>query len=149
MADKTEEQGDIKETDIVFDCPFCSKSLAIDYRGAGLSIPCSDCGQLVPVPIPVGMELNDLDSSEEEQEIRIINLRKSISIAENRIASLQAEINEMETRRVTLEQIRTTDLFNFGAIAETVGVIRKSLKDIEIALVRVEAMTKPPSSGMV
>jgi hypothetical protein len=142
MADTPEEQGNIKETDIIFDCPFCSKSLAIDYRGAGLSIPCSDCGQLVPVPIPVGMELNDLDSSEEEQEIRIINLRKSIAIAEERITKLHAEIDQLTSRRDTLERLRTNNMFNFGAITETVGIIHKSMADINVALAKIVDIAK-------
>jgi transcription elongation factor Elf1 len=142
MVDKPEEKGDIQETDIIFDCPYCSKSLAIDYRGAGLSIPCSDCGQIVPVPIPEGMELNDLDSSEEEQEIRIINLRKSLSIAEEKIAKLNAEIDELTDRRETLEKGRTENMFKLGAIVENVGLINKSMEDITKALDKIVELSK-------
>ena len=56
MTDAVEESSEVKETDIVFDCPHCGKSLAIDYRGAGLTIPCTDCGNYVEVPIPDGMD---------------------------------------------------------------------------------------------
>jgi len=52
---------EIRDTDIVFDCPHCGKNLVIDYRGAGLQINCSECGDSVLVPIPDGMELNELD----------------------------------------------------------------------------------------
>ena len=81
MTERADEPAEIKETDIVFDCPHCSKSLAIDYRGAGLTIPCTDCGKNVQVPIPEGMEITDIDSSEEEQEVRILNLRRSLAAA--------------------------------------------------------------------
>ena len=35
------EEAEIRDTDIVFDCPHCGKNLVIDYRGAGLQINCS------------------------------------------------------------------------------------------------------------
>ena len=55
------DEAEIRDTDIVFDCPHCGKNLVIDYRGAGLQINCSECGETVLVPIPDGMELHDLD----------------------------------------------------------------------------------------
>lgn len=44
--------AEIAETDIIFDCPQCAKSLAIDGRGAGLMITCPDCGTRIQVPYP-------------------------------------------------------------------------------------------------
>ena len=41
---ENEDGAEIRDTDIVFDCPHCGKSLVIDYRGAGLQINCSECG---------------------------------------------------------------------------------------------------------
>ena len=96
MVDLYKDSSEIKETDIIFDCPHCAKSLAIDYRGAGLTIPCTDCGQYVDVPIPEGMELTDIDSSNEEQEVRILNLRRSLGASEARIGVLEARIKQLE-----------------------------------------------------
>lgn len=45
----------IPETDIIFECPHCGKSLSIDQRGAGLVIACTQCHKVVTVPIPDGM----------------------------------------------------------------------------------------------
>lgn len=39
-------------TDIIFNCPHCTKSLAVDERGAGRKVKCVDCGGVVTVPIP-------------------------------------------------------------------------------------------------
>lgn len=89
---------EIRETDIVFDCPHCGKSLAIDYRGAGLTIECSDCGREVEVPIPEGMQITDIDSSEEEQEIRILNLRRLLVEKEYRIRQLENQLAEAMAR---------------------------------------------------
>jgi hypothetical protein len=35
---------------MVFECPHCGKSLAIDERGAGMMITCPDCQERVQVP---------------------------------------------------------------------------------------------------
>jgi predicted RNA-binding Zn-ribbon protein involved in translation (DUF1610 family) len=62
-VDVGDEQQDVQinDTDIVFDCPHCGHNLCIDYRGAGLQISCSECGEPVLVPIPDGMKIDDLD----------------------------------------------------------------------------------------
>ena len=130
MAEIVQESTEIRDTDIVFDCPHCGKSLAIDYRGAGLSIPCSDCGRYVVVPIPEGMELSDIDSSSQDQEIRILNLRRQLSEAEVRISDLESEVEELRTRRELLERTRTDNMFKFGSIIEKIDVIRKAQEEI-------------------
>ena len=50
MAENVETPAGIKPNDIVFDCPHCGKSLAIDGRGAGLMVTCPDCHRDVVVP---------------------------------------------------------------------------------------------------
>ena len=134
MVEKPDDSADIKETDIIFDCPHCGKSLAIDYRGAGLSIPCTDCGRVVEVPIPEGMELTDIDSTDEEQEIRILNLRRSLTAAEARIEQLESEMEALHERRESLEQNRTSSMHKFGVIIEKVGMIQKLLTDVSRSL---------------
>ena len=104
MADNPDQVNDVRESDLVFDCPYCGKSLAIDYRGAGLNIQCSDCGRNVQVPIPEGMDISDLDSSVEEQEIRILNLRRALSAAEERINQLEPELKALHGKLAGLSQ---------------------------------------------
>lgn len=128
------ESAEIKDTDIVFDCPYCGKSLAIDYRGAGLSIPCSDCGRSVEVPIPQGMEITDIDSSDEEQEIRILNLRRSLAVAEERIEHLEGMVEELQARREALEKSRSNNMYRLALIAEKAGVIQQSLAEMSKAV---------------
>lgn len=38
------------DNDIVFDCPFCGHELVVSKKGAGLNVPCPECGKLVAVP---------------------------------------------------------------------------------------------------
>ena len=142
MVDNSDDSAEIKETDIIFDCPHCGKSLAIDYRGAGLSIPCTDCGKIVEVPIPEGMELSDIDSSGEEQEIRILNLRRSVSAAESRIEQLESEIEALNSRRENLEQNRTDNMYKFGMILEKIGIVQKSLTDIARTLQEISKIAR-------
>jgi len=130
MAEPTEAAiEDIKETDIVFDCPYCGKSLAIDYRGAGLSIPCSDCGRDVEVPIPEGMELTDIDSTVEEQELRILNLRRSLATAEARIKTLELEAAPLRTDHDLLEKIKREGGARSGEIGARVDAVRHALEE--------------------
>lgn len=142
MAEESNDSTEIKETDIVFDCPQCSKSLAIDYRGAGLTIRCTDCGSDVQVPIPEGMELGDIDSTEEEQEIRILNLRRLLSASEYRIKQLEAEVDELNARRESLEKARANNMYRFGTILENVDVIRKALEEISDTLDKISKVAK-------
>jgi hypothetical protein len=134
MAGEVVTSPEIKDTDIVFDCPHCGKSLAIDYRGAGLSVPCTDCGKYVPVPIPEGMELDDIDSTEEEQEVRILNLRRSLAAAHFRIRELEGEIIELRERRVSLEKDRADRMMRMGAILGKVGIVRDAVRRLNEAL---------------
>ena len=137
MADIPERAEDIKETDIVFDCPYCGKSLAIDYRGAGLSIPCSDCGRDVDVPIPEGMELTDFDSSDEEQEIRILNLRRSLASAEARIRELEKELMAANSENSALERGGDSNAHKLESILENVDVIRRLMAELSTTLGRI------------
>jgi len=134
MTNETQQATNIKDTDIIFDCPYCGKSLAIDYRGAGLTIPCTDCGKSVVVPIPEGMQLADIDNDPEKQEGLILNLRKSLATAEFRIQQLESEIRDLTAKRNALEKIRTDSMYQFGSIIEKVGVVQKALEDLSATL---------------
>ncbi|OVE75475.1 hypothetical protein BVX97_04485 [bacterium E08(2017)] len=153
MTDKKdifrEEQDVIKETDIVFDCPHCDKSLAIDYRGAGLTIQCSDCGQDVEVPIPEGMELTDIDSSEAEQEMQILNLRRSLAISEHKVQELQNDLIELTERRSTLEKSRTSNLNVYGKITDELDHIENALQDISKALGSIRDVIKNDGNSVM
>ena len=103
--DKTEEnvqvrtntdEAEILDTDIVFDCPKCGKSLVIDYRGAGLQITCTDCGAQVLVPIPDGMELQDLDLDSGEILKQLFATRRNYQKAELEIQSLKSRLVRLQ-----------------------------------------------------
>jgi len=142
MAETSQDPTEIKETDIVFDCPYCGKSLAIDYRGAGLSIPCINCSKNVEVPIPEGMELADIDSTVEEQEMRILNLRRSLGAAELRIGQLEAHVRELTSRRGILEKSRTDNIRRFETVLERTHQIQKALQELSSMVETIQEMAK-------
>jgi predicted RNA-binding Zn-ribbon protein involved in translation (DUF1610 family) len=90
------EDADIRDTDIVFECPHCGKNLVIDYRGAGLQINCSECGEGVLVPIPDGMQLTDLDLDPGEILKQLFATRRNYQKAELTIQALKARLVQLQ-----------------------------------------------------
>ena len=99
------DEAEIRDTDIVFDCPHCGKNLVIDYRGAGLQINCSSCGESVLVPIPDGMELHDLDLDPGEILKQLFATRRNYQKAEMQIQSLKAKLTQMQETFSALQEV--------------------------------------------
>ena len=93
-GDAADDSADaqINDTDIVFDCPHCGHNLCIDYRGAGLQITCSECGEAVLVPIPDGMKIDDLDLDPGEILKQLFATRRNLQRAEARAEALEAKL---------------------------------------------------------
>lgn len=127
MTTTPSDPNEIRDSDIIFDCPFCQKSLAIDCRGAGLAITCPDCENKVQVPIPAGMDVSDIDSSQEDQEVRIIHMREVLSASQNRVLQLEAELADLQERRESLEKLRAENAVRFDVISREIEVIQRSL----------------------
>ena len=87
-----EEDAEINDTDIVFDCPHCGHSLCIDYRGAGLQINCTECGEAVYVPIPDGMNISDLDLEPGEILKQLFATRRNLQKAEAQAAEFAQKL---------------------------------------------------------
>lgn len=97
--------ADIRDTDIVFDCPHCGKNLVIDYRGAGLQINCSQCGASVLVPIPDGMELSDLDLEPGEILQQLFATRRNYQKAELRIQALKQRLTQLQEAVGVMQEV--------------------------------------------
>ena len=105
LETQSAEGADIRDTDIVFDCPHCGKTLVIDYRGAGLQINCSECGESVLVPIPSGMELNDLDHDPGESLKQLFATRRHFQKAELRIQALKARVVQLQETLGLMQEV--------------------------------------------
>ena len=99
------DEAEIRDTDIVFDCPQCGKSLVIDYRGAGLQINCSDCGATVLVPIPDGMEINDLDLDPGEILQQLFATRRNYQKAELKIQELKSRLVKLQETLGVMQEV--------------------------------------------
>ena len=102
---ENDDDAEIRDTDIVFDCPHCGKSLVIDYRGAGLQINCSECGEPALVPIPDGMELNDLDLDSCEILKQLFATRRNFQKAEQTIQSLKARLVQLQEALGVMQEV--------------------------------------------
>lgn len=127
MSKETADPNEIRDSDIVFNCPYCEKSLAIDCRGAGLTITCPDCANKIQVPIPEGMDLSDIDSTEQEKEIRMIHMREILRASQTRILELEAEVKDLMDRRDGLEKMRSESALRMDVISREADAIRRSL----------------------
>lgn len=94
------------ESDIVFACPHCDHQLVIDIRGAGLTVNCTECSEPVQVPIPEGMEMSDFDDSAEQLFVQVMQLRRALARADERIAELEQSNAALIERRTTMESAR-------------------------------------------
>lgn len=132
MSEKVKEveSDEILETDIVFECPHCLKSLAIDYHGAGLTIPCTDCKGLVEVPIPEGMDMSDLDSSQSDLEVRLINLRKILKDTEGRMINLKNSNEELLAKNSQLLRQRDVYLSKITPLMKRLDILSENLSEV-------------------
>jgi transcription elongation factor Elf1 len=121
---------EILETDIVFECPHCSKSMAIDYHGAGLTIPCIDCKELVEVPIPDGMDMSDLDSSESDLEVRLINLRKILKDTESKMTDLKDSNEKLLDKNSKLERQKAIYLSKITPLMNRLDILSENLSEV-------------------
>ncbi len=99
------EGAEIRDTDIVFDCPHCGKNLVIDYRGAGLQIKCCGCGETVLVPIPDGMELTDLDLDPGEILKQLFVTRRNYQKAELMIQELKGRLGQLQEALGVMQEV--------------------------------------------
>ncbi len=111
VRENTEDE-EILDTDISFDCPHCGKSLVIDYRGAGLQIRCSECGEPVLVPIPDGMELNDLDLDPGEILKQLFATRRNYQKAELKVQELKSRLIQMQEALGALQDVVAEGIAN-------------------------------------
>lgn len=122
--------------DIIFDCPECGKSLAIDPQGAGLVITCPDCKTEVKVPGNDGEELPE-DSGE---AVSASEAAEMLDAARDEIEALNRELAEANSRRMVLEHIRSGNMRRMEKVSDELAVIQSSLD-------RINALFEDAASG--
>lgn len=138
VVEKTSVELDVEEipeTDIVFECPNCGKSLSIDPRGAGLIIECPQCHQKVTVPVPEGMNVEDFDATPEELSFRLSTANKRISNLEKLVADQERELEVLRTfKEATLKRHDTIKDIKQGVISK-LTIVEKAEKDLRETLI--------------
>lgn len=135
MAKDTEQETvggetDIRETDVVFDCEHCGKSLAIDRQGVGLTITCPDCGQEVVVPEDGDLssaDLPDAEGLELTPDQRIEYLSNALHASHEDIRRLTGHLTEVSKRRKVLETLRAHQIHRMERVAEEMVVIQAAI----------------------
>ena len=146
LIDTTE----VREGDILFDCPYCGKNLAIEAAGAGLMVPCVGCGKPVQVPIPDAATPEAPVAAVPRPEIveggdpqdTIQQLDAALSMANQQIDRLMAEKEALQERRSFLELVRTSNAERLDRIAAELASVQDAL-DRAVALLA-EARTEKP-----
>lgn len=141
------DSGEIHEGDILFDCPFCGKNMAIEAAGAGLMIPCANCGKQVQVPIPdastpetpVTHVPRPAMAEGEAPEETIRQLDAALAMANQQIDRLMAEKEALQERRAFLEQLRIVNTGRFEQMGKELEVIQDALDRALVLLAEVRA----------
>jgi ribosomal protein S27E len=110
IIEKNADETEIRDTDIIFDCPRCKKNLVIDYRAAGLEIKCSECGESILVPIPDGMLLSDLDLDKGEILKQLFATRRNYQKAEQKVNALRACLTQLQETLAVMQQVTAEGL---------------------------------------
>lgn len=143
LIDATE----IREGDILFDCPYCGKNLAIEAAGAGLMVPCAGCGKPVQVPIPdaatpeapVAAVPRPAMVEGEDPQDTIQQLDEALAMANQQIDQLAAEKEALQERRAFLEQIRITGAARLEQIATELATLQDALDRAMVLLTEIRS----------
>ncbi len=121
--------AEIADSDIIFECPHCAKSMAIDQRGAGLMITCPDCATRIQVP--ESTSIDEEESAEARTEAvsdrQSRNLAEALKASRAKVSQLMEGMEEMRRRRSYLERLRSDNLARFEKLSEEIAVIQSAL----------------------
>jgi len=140
MAEDTqkyvEKSGDFQEGDIIFDCPECSKSIAIDPRGAGLMITCPDCQERVQVPFPEEDE-QALDEAL-GSETQLDEYENALSVSQEKVREQMHTLDAISQRRDFLEKLRVDHMDALRVVKQEMAIVQDAVDRIAAALQNIE-----------
>jgi transcription elongation factor Elf1 len=131
MNSKTKTDAAFTENDIIFECPFCSKSMAIDKRGMGLTINCPDCDGLVRVPT-VSEKTGD---SPDSVNMPVEGLADALHESRDEIQVLRTRIEELNSLRGTLEKQTAIQEEKLSELRREFGNIQSALDRVSVLMV--------------
>lgn len=129
MTDTALEATQFTDNDIIFECPFCSKSMAIDKRGMGLTINCPQCDGLVRVPTVS----ESTEATPDSVTMPIEGLADALDESRDEIDELRGKIRELEVLRTSMEEQSSIQ-------EEKLALLRREFSNIQSALDQVSMM---------
>jgi uncharacterized Zn finger protein (UPF0148 family) len=122
---------EIAETDILFDCPKCGKSLVIQEQGAGLVVTCPDCDERMQVPVPERIQ-QELEGSPGQTTLADYTAAEESAPAETevlraRVERLEVTMEEVQQRKRLLEKMRIDHAMRFERFREEMALIQAAL----------------------
>jgi len=139
------DNAEILDTDIVFNCPHCTKSLVIDQSAAGMLVKCTDCGEEIEVPGGAVEEEAYHEPAEAPEAIPTVlnsaaeDLAAALAASQQKVQELVAEKQEINKRRMHLEDERMANLNRFKLISREMNTITAAVGRIMNALRNVES----------
>lgn len=137
MGDAENDTAEIRDTDIVFDCPHCGHGLVIDYRGAGLIVTCTNCHKPVQVPIPAGMDISDLDQEPENLQKRVSTLRAALEKSEAHEHELEQEVEKLTAAKDNFERQKKGQIHRLAEIRGACEHVQRVLNESSSILDRI------------
>ena len=122
---------DFTEDDLIFECPFCSKSMSIDKRGMGLTIECPECGKQIKVPTETDAEEeDDTDSVPLPEEATTETSEPHLK----EIHTLKQKLASVERERLALEKVKDAHEEELAELRIEFGKIQAALDQVTIIL---------------
>ena len=150
--------------DILFDCPKCRKSLAVDQNGEGMIVQCPQCGTDVivppkpraatgpppsfsthtPTPLPLQLARMEVPS----QITQIHTQHTETEVLQTRLAVLSTRIKELQGQRADLIARMMSHIDEVNRIFERLGGLQGAENEIHRGWDRVvEEITRSRQTG--
>jgi len=119
----------VLEQDIVFECPHCSKSMAIDPRGAGYVITCPQCTNqmTVPHPQPQRPRSHGNISAAVGMQAPVGDLSQALMESSAKVKELTERLREVTARRKYLEHVHSRSSERIEKVRQEFSVIQGAL----------------------
>jgi len=131
MSDPAASTDEFTEDDIIFECPFCSKSMAIDKRGMGLTINCPQCNGLVRVPTIS----EDTTQTPDAVNMPVEGLADALDESRDEIQELRDQLKDLEALREKLESHSARQEKKLAELRKEFGFIQSALDQISMMMV--------------
>lgn len=124
------EKSEFTDEDIIFECPFCAKSMAIDKRGMGVTINCPQCSGMVRVPTVS----ETTDSAPHSVTMPVEGLADALDESRDEVDELKQKISDLEALREQLEVKSSSQEGKLTSLRREFGNIQSALDQVSLLM---------------